>query len=174
MGCSPEVISGLRSLASAGMTSYLEQVDQLQHRRARWPWLAGAAVVLVLATAGVTWWLTAKGVHGGGHPPAAELVAASSPAVASPTASAMQYGSSMAACQGIDALVKAGKLDNMDQLQAYGNAAVDSSDRDVMARARLLRQMAMVAIASKDPGDAETTREYAVEMQQACIRAGYA
>lgn len=84
----------------------------------------------------------------------------------------------MAACQGVDALIKAGTLDNMDQLRAFADAAADSSDESVAIAARLLRQEAELAIAAKGQPDeahyAEGTRGYAVGMQKACIKAGYA
>jgi hypothetical protein len=155
--------------------TYLQQVGRSQ-RRSRRPLviaLAIAAALIVIGGGVVALTLTI------GHKPAPAAAGTSAPpAGSSPSASAFSYGSPQAACRSIDALVKAGDLGDVERLRAFADAAADSTDTGVATRARLLRQMADVAIAAHGQADeasaAAKTRTYAVDLQKACITAGYA
>lgn len=127
--------------------------------------------ILVLLAAGITWWTLARG-----SAPTDSAAPADTAASASPTP--FTYGASQAACQELTALVKAGRLDNLELIGSYADQASDSADAGVAQSARLLRQMVEIAVAAKGQSDetatAEKTRAYAVDLQKACAKAGYA
>lgn len=143
-------------------------------RRRIWPALIGLVAGLTIAGLAIAGYAL-LGRHDVGT--AAPASQPSAP-VASSTSPAFSYGSSQAACQAIDRLVKAGTLDNMDQIRAWADAAADSPDTNVALTARILRVSADLATAAHGQNDeakyTERARGDAVDLQKACIKAGYA
>lgn len=154
--------------------TYLQQVGRSQ-RRSRRPLVLALAIVAVLVVlgGGVLAWAISRP----DNQPAPTGLAVTS-ASASPSASAFSYGASQAACQTIARLVKAGTLDDMNQLRVLADDAADSADTGVAIAARILRQTAELAIAARGQANeakyAEDARGDVARLQKACTTAGYA